>query len=153
MVYASVKVKSSFLVEVLLGEAWELVEDVELVVEGFTVGLLPGAEVEFLVVEVLVAGDGVELLANGVGAGAGVELLAVEGEVVLVVEAGAGVVLFVLVVPFVVVVVVELVVGLGVVELEVVVGVAYCSWMVSLSDKVIETSNNSTIPLPTFISF
>lgn len=97
-----------------------------LVVEGFTVGLLPGVAVEFLVV----------------GAGVGEVLLGVEvgvGEVLLGVEAGVGEVLLVVVVEefFVVVVGVtvfavpleedvvdELEVDVGVVELEVVVGVA-----------------------------
>ncbi len=105
-----------------MGEAWELPEEVELVVEGFTLGLLPGVEDEFFVVllVVLVAGAGV---GAGVGAGAGVVLLAVEAgagvgftwagvELEDVFEAGAaGVELFVLEVPLVVVVVEELVVG------------------------------------------
>jgi hypothetical protein len=83
-VSASVKTKSSFLIEVLLGEAWELVEDVALVVEGFTVGLLPGVAEEFWVA--------------GAGAGVGEVLLLLGtgvGEVLLGVEAGVGEVLLV----------------------------------------------------------
>jgi hypothetical protein len=88
---------------------------VALVVEGFTVGLLPGVAVEFLVV-----GAGVGEVLLGVEVGVGEVLLVVVVEEFFVVVVGVTV----FAVPLEEDVVDELEVDVGVVELEVVVGVA-----------------------------